>query len=392
MVSRKAAETSGELQSLLMKIISRRAWLASAAALAGCRRPRGGGYPGLAVVANREGRSVAVVDLTEFTVSRRLALHAAPAEVLAHGERRAAYVLCPEAGEIHEFDAASLRFRHVIRLGGGASGMRLAPDGRSIWVLSQNPHALVRIGLESRRVEGRLRLPAPGGDFDLSGSGVIAVSFPGEGKIGLARLGAATLTMVPAGGGPIAVRFRQDGRLLLAGNRQSRSLTAIDAQTGRVTAHLPLGFEPVHFCFKPDGGELFVSGPGMDAVAIVAPYKTEVTETILAGKTPAAMAASASVTLPYLFVANPATASVTVLDIDSRRLMARVGVGTDPGQILITPDGQYAMTLNRGTGDMAVMHVPALRVETDGKTRRYTAPPLLALIPVGRRPVSAALV
>ena len=56
---------------------------------------------------------------------------------------------------------------------------------------------------------------------------------------------------------------------------------------------------------------------GADAVAVVYPYRTEVAETVLAGRAPANLAASAGP--DYLFVANPPTGDVTMLDIESRR-------------------------------------------------------------------------
>jgi YVTN family beta-propeller protein len=148
--------------------------------------------------------------------------------------------------------------------------------------------------------------------------------------------------------------------------------------------------EPANFCFNDDGGQLFVSGPGMDAVSIVYPYNTELAETILAGRGPESMSASADPA--YLFVANPQSGTVTVLDIDTRKLVAVAQVGGDPGQILFTPDSQYALILNRGSGDLAVMRIRSLRTSADGKTRRYTSPPIFTLIPVGSGPVSAAVV
>ena len=78
---------------------------------------------------------------------------------------------------------------------------------------------------------------------------------------------------------------------------------------------LPVPLEPRRFCFNADGGQLFVSGDGIDAVVIVYPYATEVAETMLAGHAPDGMA----VTLPdYLLVTNPQTNSITVLDFDNR--------------------------------------------------------------------------
>ena len=379
-----------------MRGISRRALLAGGGALAACGRRKGSGYDGFLFVANQQGRNVAVIDLMAFGVAGRVALDGGPAAILAHAGRRAAYVLCPEEGAVHEIDAARRTVRRTARLGAPATGMRLDPGGQLLWVLCRGPNALVGLPLESFRPAARIRLPGPAEDFDLSRDGAAAFSFRRENRVGLASLRASALeTTLAAGGEPGPVRFRRpDGGQVLAGNRASRSVSVWDTKTGRLVVNLPLPMEPARFCFNGDGGQLFVSGPGMDAVAILYPYRTEVAETVLAGRGPEAMAASVTPPSPYqyLFVANPQSSTVTVLDIETRKLVAVAGVGADPGEILFTPDGQYVLVLNRGSGDLAVIRIGALRTETDGKRRRYTSPPLFTLIPVGSRPVAAAVV
>jgi len=163
-----------------------------------------------------------------------------------------------------------------------------------------------------------------------------------------------------------------------------------DVATSRTVVRLPLPLEPAHFCSKPDGGEIYVSGPGMDAVVIVFPYTTEVGETILAGNAPGAMASLASP--PYLFVANPESGDITVLDMDTRKLAATVHVGEEPTQIVLTPDKEYALVVNRKSGDLAVIRIAALRTDHTGRTRRYKVAPLFTMIPVGSSPVGTAVV
>jgi DNA-binding beta-propeller fold protein YncE len=376
---------------------TRRALLAAGgAALASCARRKGSGYAGFVFVANQQGSNVAVVDLLAFAVVRRIALGGEPSAILAAPARRAVYTLCPEQGLVHEIGAAGNKVRRTARLGGPAPDMRMAPKGDALWVLCRAPHSLVRLPLDTFRPGARIRLPGQADDFDLSSnpnepdSGVAAFSFRREARIGLAKLSSSTLdATLPAPGEPATVRFRRDGEHLLAGDRAARRIGVWDVRRGRFVVNLPVPIEPAGFCFNEDGGQMFVSGPGMDAVSIVYPYRTEVAETILAGRGPESMAAS--VNPPYLFVANPPAAAVTVLDIETRKLVAVAGVGADPGQILFTPDGVYALVLNRGSGDLAVMRINSLRTETDGTTRRNNPSPLFALIPVGSRPVSAAV-
>jgi len=154
--------------------------------------------------------------------------------------------------------------------------------------------------------------------------------------------------------------------------------------------NLPLAVRPDHLCFNADGGQLFVTGDGMDAVVVVYPYYTpQIGETVLAGHSTGAMAASASP--GYLFVANPQSGDVSILDIETRQVVAVTPVGTEPAYITITPDDQYALVLNQSSGDMAVIRIPNV-TRAVNEQRRWKKGPLFMLIPVGSKPVSAAIV
>src|ERR1017187_7361923 len=118
--------------------LTRRALLVETAALAGCARHKSRGFPGYAFVANAGARTVAAVDLNAF--------------VLANPLRPGVYVLMPESGAVCEIDATKLAVVRTTRLGNPAVAMRLAADGKSLWVLQAR--ALVRLeGNRLRAVE-----------------------------------------------------------------------------------------------------------------------------------------------------------------------------------------------------------------------------------------------
>lgn len=142
-------------------MISRRAWLAgSLAAVAGCGRPKATGYQGYCMVANREGKSLAVVDLNNFHLRQEIPLEAAPATVLADPARPRAFALAPEAGAVYEIDALMLRVTRRIKVGNTAVGMHLASKPAAVWVLAGDPAALVEIPLDNGRAGRRIPIPA----------------------------------------------------------------------------------------------------------------------------------------------------------------------------------------------------------------------------------------
>jgi hypothetical protein len=367
-------------------ILDRRsAILAATSALCACLSRRSVPPAGLVFVANQEGRNLAIVDLGALAMIYRIELEAAPTLVLAHTGRGAVYALLGEAGAVFEVQAGNWKAKRTARVAERCLSMRLAPDGLTLWVLCSEPPQLVALTLDPLETAHRVVLPFEPLDFDLTAGGrLCAVSFGARGAVAMFDpFSGRTGRLIGVSDAVGLVRFRSDARHLLVANTGARMLSILEAPTGRTVVHLPLAVRPDHLCFKPDGGQLFITGEGMDAVVIVYPYSTEVAGTILAGRAPGPMAASQSP--DYLFVANPATGDVTIVDIELHRTIAAVAVGTEPCFITVTPDNQYALVLNRRSGNMAV-----LRIADIVPTRTRSAP-LFTVIPVGSGPVSATL-
>jgi len=306
-------------------------------------------------------------------------------------------VLAPDAGTVYEIDAGPLTVSRRVRMGNIAAGMQLSPAQDALWVLYHDPPALVELPLDSLRPGRRIRLSAPPDAFALSSEHRVAVASRQDRSIVLAslRTGAVQHT-IAMGDEPSILHWQKDGTQLIVGSRPGRSVSIFHADTAKIVVRLPLPLAPCHFTAKPDGGQIFISGDGMDAVVILYPYRTEVAETMLAGRAPAGMAVTGEP--PYLLlVTNPDTGTVTVLSFDNlgRKLVGVIQVGQEPRHVLITPDQQYALVLNEKSGDMAVVRIRVLKNQDASKLpalRPYRPTPLFTMIPVGEKPVGAAVV
>ena len=361
-------------------------------ALTACTRPKAKGFSGYAFIANSEGGAVAAVDLEVFAVARHIRVDGAPTAVVAREKRARVYALTPANGSVHEIRAGNLTLAGKLQVARSAITMRLSPSHRSLFVLCREPRKLVALAFEPMRVDWELPLPADPMDIDVSPDGsLLAISYGAAHALSFVDLAQRkAFPLVRTTGEIGTVRFQSDSRQLIAANVSERILSVYHTPTRRLIVHLPLAVRPDHLCFNADGGQLFVTGDGMDAVVVVYPYYTpQIGETVLAGHNPGAMATSA--TPGYLFVANPKSGDVSILDIETRRVVAVTPVGTEPSYITITPDDQYALVLNQASGDMAVIRIQNVtRAVTE--QRRSRKGPLFMLIPVGSKPVSAAIV
>jgi len=374
---------------------SRRSFLASGlGALAACSHPKAKGYSGYAFIANQAGGAVAAVDLEVFAVARHIPVSGAPTAIVARPKRARVYALTPENGSVHEIRADNLTFSSRLQVAASALTMRLAPDGGTLYVLCNEPQRLAAIALDPMRVDWKVDLPARARDFDISEDGtLLAVSHGEAGSITFIDTARhQAYQPVEASGEIGAVRF-QYSQQLIAANLSERMLSVYHAASRKLIVNLPIAVRPEHLCFKADGGQLFVTGEGMDAVVVVYPtYTPEVHETVLAGHHPGAMATCNLKDSPqYLFVANPKSGDVSILDIETTNVVAVTPVGTEPSYITVTPDDQYALVLNQSSGDMAVIRIPNV-TRAVNEQRRSKKGPLFMLIPVGSKPVSAAVV
>jgi hypothetical protein len=365
-------------------LLTRRHFALAAATVAGasCSKERGIGFEGHAFVANEEGRAIAAVNLSAFAVTRHIRIDGRPTKVVSHPVRPSVWALTET--HLHEIDPARLEFRRKVSLSGRALDVQLAPDGQSLWVLL--PDKLSRLSLDSLQPTASWPIPAEAISFSLSRrlpwAAVVCREAPPL-LIDAASPGLSRPLTLPYQAD--LAHFRSDGAQILLAGTAARQASFLTVPSGQTVAHLPLAIEPRRVIAKPDGGELYLTGDGLDAVVVLYPYLAEVGETVLAGRRPSAMAAVSTPDLAYLFVANPEAGNVTILDIITHKMIGAVSVGREPSVITITPDGQYALVLNRASGDMSVIRVKAV-VRNRGKQA-----PLFTMIPVGSRPVSAAV-
>jgi WD40 repeat protein len=365
---------------------TRRGFLAAGGALAaGCGGKHAEGYRGFAYIAVAGSRTIAAVDLLSFSLRRSIPLSCQPSLLIAHPDptKPVAFVggKADDGTAILEQVDLTLR-KTVARATAGTGNPLVRKDHRGIiWTSAGDPrlHAWNAANLKPM---AQVSLAARAIDFDVApGKPLACVCLEG----GLAQFVDLTagkaFEPVRLGAEGTAVRFRWDGRVAMVALRNASLLSVIDAESRRVMTELPLALRPDHFCFTSDGGQLFITGEGRDAIVIVYPYQTEVAQTSLSGRTPGQMACSS--TPSYLFVSSPAAGSVSVFDTDTQKVVAVTGVGVQPGPIVMTPDQQYALVLNQGSGDIGVIRISSIK---QGRARKAA---LFTMIPVGGTPVAA---
>ena len=360
-------------------MISRRGLLSALPLLGACGRA-GAGFRGHAFVACAGSATVAVVDLLAFNVRERIALTGSPSSLFRLGQRLFAAI--PGENAVDEIDPGNRRLVFTHKLPGPPVALRgEAENPGRLWVLLNEPRPTLHpVSLDGAGVPRPIALAARAVSVATAPYAPLAAAALEPGAVQFVPLNQPrALEPVSLAPGLGSVRFRSDGRLLMVAERERRRLTFLDPGLRRVVAELPLPLSPDQLAVHPDGGQVFLTGDGRDAVVVVYPYRTEIAQTSLSGRRPGRMAVST--TPPFLFVSNPEANSVSVFDVQTQKVVAVTGVGVHPTAIAITPDQQYALVLNEESGDVAVIRMSAI---SPGRAKRA---PLFTMIPAGDRPV-----
>ncbi len=369
---------------------TRRQWigLGALAVLGACGRKKGSGYPGYALIATSGEESLGVVDLTAFRVLDPVPVRGRPTAVLRAGSSNSSYVLTPETGSVHILDG-NLKVVRSQKVGDELSELRVSSNGLRLLAIAGKAGELIEADPKSLRVLRRNKLRGQPVSLDLAGP-FAAVSMGNQGIVQLFDLETGGHWQAEVPGRIGAVRFRADGQRLLIANVGDPVLRAVTVPDLRTIADLPLAMTPQNLCFNADAGQLFVTGAGMDGIAIVFPYNLlEVEQTVLAGRDPGVMACSANP--PFLFVGSNSGSDVCVLSIENRKLIGAVDVGQRPTYITVTPDSQYALVLDESAGAMAIIRIPVIRTDP-AIVRSKSGASLFTMLAVGDKPVHAAVV
>jgi DNA-binding beta-propeller fold protein YncE len=168
------------------------------------------------------------VDVQREQLVRMLTLHgglASPQDVRLAPDGRLLYVADQAGGGVWELDPQGLRVIGFLRTGLGAHGLYPSRDARLLYVTNRAEGSVSVVDFATRRVVSRWRIPGPAS---------------------------------PDMGGVSA-----DGSTLWLSGRYNAEVYAIDTRTGRLRARIPVGLGPHGLCVWPQPGRYSLGHTGI---------------------------------------------------------------------------------------------------------------------------------
>jgi YVTN family beta-propeller protein len=293
-------------------------------------------------VTNEMSGDLTVVDLDSRRVIGRIALGKRPRGIVASPDGRLLYIALsgsPAAGPgvdestlpppdraadgIAVFDVASGRVERVLRGVPDPETIAVSPDGRSLYVASEDSGRLFEFDARSGAVRGSLAV----------------------------------------GGEPEGTAASPDGRLVYATSEEDGVVAVVETATRRLRARIPVGARPRSAVFSADGRRAFVPGEGdatVTAIDVAADRAAGVTR--LGGPGIRPMGVALGRDGRALFLTTGRGRQLVRLDPASLRITGRVEVGARPWGLALSGDGRFVFTANGPSNDVAMVDAASLRV------------------------------
>jgi DNA-binding beta-propeller fold protein YncE len=298
--------------------------------------------PAVVIVAASGGREIQLFDAATFERLATLTVGRGPHEIALSADRQQAFVA--DAGTpqdpgttISVVDVRARRVSRSITLPAGCKphDLRVSRDGSRLWSTCAPARRVVEIDATSATVTRTWETGRDGG--------WMLIVTPDEQKIYVANLEGRSLSVIDRrtndvktielDGGAMGMDFSPDGRELWVGGFDAARVWVIDAAADRVVTSIEKTFlRPGRIRFLPGRGGVLVQHGG-NRLSVVDATSRQLKATLELAENAKCLAVSDDGR--RVFIGHPGADAVSVVDLDSMKIVGRFAAGLAPDGIVL---------------------------------------------------------
>lgn len=261
-------------------------------------------------------------------------------------------------------DTASGRLTETVKVPAGPEAVIVSPDGRRVYVSSEDATQVSVIDTASDKVIKTLDLGAfpEGMALSRDGRSLLAAVF-GIDKVDLIDTATLTVTAQFSVAKAHGVALTPDGATAYVGAQDvpdHNAIVVLDVPGRRVAAQVPLRQTPRGLTVSPDGKSLYFTQANSANVEVMDTATNVIAAEIQVGPIPHQIAFTPD--RQRALVAVQATGRLAIIDLASRRVVKEIGVGKYPHWVAPTSDGALAYVTNEGDDTVSVVDLKSQTV------------------------------
>jgi len=313
--------------------------------------------------------TVGVLDTATGHVLHTIKVPAGPEAVIVTPNGRRVYVSSEDATQLSVIDTATDTVIKRIDLGKSPEGMALSRDGRTLLVAMFDIGLLDVIDTSTLAVVAQIPVAKPHG-VALSPDGQRAYigsqDVPDHNAVVVADIpGRRVVARLPVDQTPRGLTASPNGKWVYFTEANSADIQVLDTATNQVVAKITVGPIPHQIAFTPDHQHALAVVQATGQLAIIDPASRQVVKNVAVGKFPHWVGVTSDGAFAY--VTNEGDNTVSVVDLAKQQVVATILVG----------DGPRKISLQRGPGAMSDFRPRSTPLPAEGFAARPPRPPVL---------------
>lgn len=314
------------------------------------------------VVAHQLARPAARGVTAGFTTVATLDVGLNPHQIAFSADGSEAYVAVAGSNRVMVVDAIAPKVIDSLPIDGTPLGVLPVTGSGDLLVTRFAGDSLIRLDRKSHRQTGALAIggigaslfggPLPGGEY--------LVSVERTDRVHLVDpLGMKVRASYPTGRRPFPPAATSDGRLAFVPGYDDGTVTVIDLWNQRIRDTVAVGARPSGGTVLPGDVEYAVAVRGANRVVFINTASRRVVDSLVEGIGESPFSVVVSPNGRLAFVNNTASHDISVIDLGSRRVIARIPVPDIPIVVAVHPDGKTLWVSSEGVDRLSVIAIPA---------------------------------
>ena len=261
-------------------------------------------------------------------------------------------------------DTATGHVLRTIKVPAGPEGVIVTPDGRRVYVSSEDATELSVIDTATDKVIKTLDLGrSPEGMALSRDAKTLLVAIFDIGKLDVIDTATFKIAAQVSVAKPHGVALAPDGRTAYVGSQDvpdHNAIVVVDIPGRRVTARLPVDQTPRGLTVSPDGKSMYFTEANSADIQILDTSTNKIATQIPVGPIPHQIAFTPD--HKYALAVVQATGQLAIIDAASHQVVKGVTVGKFPHWVGLTSDGNLAYVTNEGDDTVSVVDMGKLQV------------------------------
>jgi YVTN family beta-propeller protein len=319
-----------------------------AAARPGNLSPTVQAFPSRVYVPNSESRSVTVIDPATYRVSYRIPVGRLPQHVTPSYDMKTLWVLNDKGNSLTRIDPVTGKATGTIPVT-DPYNMYYTPDGKYAIVVAEQRHLLDFLDAATMTLHHALPVPCKGVDhMDFSADGrylIASCEFDGSLiKVDVERQEVLGRLTLGRGDMPQDVKLSPDGTVFYVADMMSNGVFLVDGDNFKMIGFIPTGKGAHGLYVSRDSRVLYVSNRGEGSVSLIDFNSRKVIAKWQLGAHASPDMGGVSADGKVLWLSGRYNSEVYAIDTGSGKLLARIPVGRGPHGLCIYPQpGRYSL-------------------------------------------------